>query len=87
MLRLYLISVASTLGWCAIACAGDQAEIVWRPWSDSIFAEAGSKHRFVLLDLGTVWCHWCPVMDEVTYANPRCDRSHPKAVHRQVDLS
>jgi uncharacterized protein YyaL (SSP411 family) len=35
--------------------------IVWRPWSDEIFAQAARKHRFVLLDLEAVWCH---VMDE-----------------------
>ena len=40
------------------------------PWSDSVFAEAKSEHRFVLLDLGTLWCHWCHVMDEVTYRDP-----------------
>jgi uncharacterized protein YyaL (SSP411 family) len=24
----------------------------------------------VLLDLEAVWCHWCHVMDAVTYADP-----------------
>ena len=44
--------------------------IRWQPWSDSVFAEAKSEGRFVLLDLGTVWCHWCHVMEEVTYRDP-----------------
>ncbi len=70
MRRLFLGSMTIAVTWCAIACAADQGAIVWRPWSDSIFAEAGSEHRFVLLDLGTVWCHWCHVMDEVTYQDP-----------------
>ena len=70
MRRLCLGSVTIALTWCAIACAGDQRTIVWRPWSDSVFAEAKNDHRFVLLDLGTVWCHWCHVMDEVTYQDP-----------------
>src|SRR6202790_915347 len=43
------------------------APIAWEPWSDSVFAKAKSEGRFVLLDLGTVWCHWCHVMEEVTY--------------------
>jgi uncharacterized protein YyaL (SSP411 family) len=38
--------------------------ITWQPWSDSVFAQAKSEGRFVLLDLGTVWCH---VMEETTY--------------------
>jgi uncharacterized protein len=41
--------------------------ITWQPWSDSVFVRAKSQGRFVLLDLGTVWCHWCHVMEEVTY--------------------
>jgi len=44
--------------------------ITWQPWSDSVFAQAKSEGRFVLLDLGTVWCHWCHVMEEITYRDP-----------------
>ena len=44
--------------------------INWQPWSDSVFAQAKREGRFVLLDLGTVWCHWCHVMEEVTYQDP-----------------
>jgi uncharacterized protein len=45
-------------------------EIQWRPWSNSIFAQAKEQGRFVLLDLGTGWCHWCHVMEEITYTDP-----------------
>src|ERR1700693_410018 len=45
-------------------------EIRWQPWSDSVFSQAKEQGRFVLLDLGTGWCHWCHVMEEVTYADP-----------------
>ena len=45
--------------------------IDWKPWSDSIFAQAAREHKFVLLDLQAVWCHWCHVMDEKTYADSR----------------
>ena len=48
----------------------DDHRIAWQPWSDSVFAQAKSGGRFVLLDLGTVWCHWCHVMEEVTYRDP-----------------
>lgn len=44
--------------------------IEWQPWSDAIFAKAKAENRFVLLDLGAVWCHWCHVMDETTYRDP-----------------
>jgi len=44
--------------------------IAWQPWSDSIFAQAKREHKFVLLDLQAVWCHWCHVMDTTTYVDP-----------------
>jgi uncharacterized protein YyaL (SSP411 family) len=68
-LGLFLLSAGTT------ALASDPAApsqtIAWQPWSDSIFTEAEREHKFVLLDLQAVWCHWCHVMDEKTYADPR----------------
>jgi hypothetical protein len=49
------------------ALLGPAAPIEWRDWSDGLFAEARRENRFVLLDLGAVWCHWCHVMEETTY--------------------
>jgi uncharacterized protein len=43
----------------------------WLPWSDSVFTEAKRNHKFVLLDLEAVWCHWCHVMDANTYSDPQ----------------
>ncbi len=40
-------------------------------WSQDVFAQAKAEHRFVLLDLEAVWCHWCHVMDVTTYRNPK----------------
>jgi uncharacterized protein YyaL (SSP411 family) len=48
-----------------------QAQIEWRRWSDDIFQAARKENRFVLLDLGAVWCHWCHVMEEITYRDPK----------------
>jgi uncharacterized protein len=42
----------------------------WQPWSDAAFAQARAEHKFVLLDLEAVWCHWCHVMDDNTYRDP-----------------
>ena len=44
--------------------------IQWMIWSDSVFAQARAEHKYVLLDLEAVWCHWCHVMDAITYADP-----------------
>ena len=51
--------------------AEEKPGIAWQPWSDRIFEKAKEEKRFVLLDLGAGWCHWCHVMDEVTYADPQ----------------
>jgi hypothetical protein len=45
-------------------------EIHWQSWSNDVFVQAKREHKFVLLDLEAVWCHWCHVMDDVTYADP-----------------
>jgi uncharacterized protein YyaL (SSP411 family) len=60
-----------------------QSSIDWQPWSDSVFTQAQKEGRFVLLNLGAVWCHWCHVMDDVTYQDPKVIeliRSHYVAV-------
>lgn len=56
---------------CVPAGGADEAKIDWQPWSDSIFDTARKEKRFVLLDLGAVWCHWCHVMEEITYHDPQ----------------
>ena len=60
-----------------------QSGIEWQPWSDSAFAQAQKEGRFVLLNLGAVWCHWCHVMDDITYQDRKVIeliRSHYVAV-------
>lgn len=46
------------------------SKIQWLDWSEKRFQEAKKQNKLVLLDLGAVWCHWCHVMDEETYADP-----------------
>lgn len=45
------------------------AGIDWRDWSEETFALAREENKLVLLDSGATWCHWCHVMDRVTYEN------------------
>ena len=49
--------------------SGDKSELHWQDWSADIFTLASREDRFVILDLEAVWCHWCHVMEETTYAN------------------
>ena len=47
------------------------SEINWSRFFDSsVFEKAKKENKFVILDLEAVWCHWCHVMHEKTYANP-----------------
>jgi uncharacterized protein len=63
---------ALLLIWTATGyAAAPAAKIDWQPWSDGVFERAARENRFVLLDLEAVWCHWCHVMDEVTYSDPK----------------
>jgi len=45
-------------------------KVQWSGWSDEVFQRAKKEGKLVLLDLEAVWCHWCHVMDEKTYADP-----------------
>lgn len=58
------------LGAVQTTWATDSA-IAWRAWDNAQFTEARSSGKLVLLDLEAVWCHWCHVMDEQTYRNPK----------------
>ena len=51
--------------------ANRASEIAWRPWGEEVFVEARRLGRPVLLSLSAVWCHWCHVMDETSYSDPR----------------
>lgn len=55
----------------AVHTAEKKGSIAWEPWSDSVFDRARKEKKFVLLDLEAVWCHWCHVMDEKTYSDPK----------------
>jgi uncharacterized protein YyaL (SSP411 family) len=50
------------------------AKIHWLDWNDEVFAQAKREHKFVLLDLEAVLCHWCHVMDANTYSDPKVQR-------------
>ena len=39
----------------------------WLEWGPEIFDQARREDKLILLDSGATWCHWCHVMDRVTY--------------------
>ncbi|HET9394175.1 MAG TPA: DUF255 domain-containing protein [Candidatus Rubrimentiphilum sp.] len=46
-------------------------EIAWRAWGETAFSEARRDDKPILLSISAVWCHWCHVMDETSYSDPR----------------
>ncbi len=70
LISLCALVLAMATPAAAQTVPGSGSELKWQPWSDDAFAQAKRDHRFVLLDLEAVWCHWCHVMDANTYSNP-----------------
>ena len=46
-----------------------KTKINWLEWSNESFEKAKKEGKPILLDLTAVWCHWCHVMDSVSYSN------------------
>jgi len=68
--QILTLVFAASLLTCP-ARAKETPKIDWQPWSDGVFKQAAAQHKLVLLDLEAVWCHWCHVMDDTTYSDPR----------------
>jgi len=80
VLCLVLLAAVCRAGWArgAPAATGPATQpsvgesgIKWVGWSDDLFARAKREHKFVILDLQAIWCHWCHVMDDITYKDPK----------------
>ena len=68
---LFRLALACVLLMPAL-CGATKGDIAWKKgWSGDLLTQAKRDHRFVLLDLEAVWCHWCHVMDAQTYGDSR----------------
>ena len=45
--------------------------IRWLEWGEDAFAASRQEGKPLLLTLTATWCHWCHVMDETSYSDPR----------------
>ena len=50
--------------------ATPREELPWLAFDDALFARAKAEHKFVVLDGSAEWCHFCHVMEAVTYHDP-----------------
>ena len=46
------------------------APLPWADFSPATFARAKAEHKFIVMDGAAEWCHWCHVMEAVTYHDP-----------------
>ena len=46
-------------------------KVNWREWGKEAFDDARRTQKPLLLSISATWCHWCHVMDEKTYTDPR----------------
>ncbi|HEX5274016.1 MAG TPA: DUF255 domain-containing protein [Candidatus Rubrimentiphilum sp.] len=61
-------------------------EIAWQTWGEAAFAQAEREQKPILLSISAVWCHWCHVMDETSYSDPRViERINERFVPVRVD--
>ena len=69
---LFCVAVATiSLNLGTALHASTPSTVGWQPWKAGQFIEARREKRLILLDLEAVWCHWCHVMEEKTYGDPR----------------
>jgi hypothetical protein len=50
--------------------ATPKAPLEWAEFNDKTFARAKAERKFVVMDGSAEWCHWCHVMEAVTYHDP-----------------
>lgn len=64
----HLPAAAHAQGSLAVMTASEL--VPWHTWGAAAFKAAQDQDKPILLDIGAVWCHWCHVMDQTTYADP-----------------
>ena len=63
------------------------SSIPWRDWDEQAFRAARAQGKPVLLALTATWCHWCHVMDQTSYSDPRViELINPHFVPGRVDV-
>ncbi len=70
MMQRFLIPLLLTLCLIISTPVRSETSVQWLDWHKDLFEKAQAANKFVILDLEAVWCHWCHVMEEKTYANP-----------------
>jgi uncharacterized protein YyaL (SSP411 family) len=57
------------------AVHAETPSLPWRKWDPALLDEAGREHKYILLHMAAVWCHWCHVMEGTTYRDPAIQKT------------
>ena len=72
-----------------VALSIQAQSVAWQPWSPASFAEGKTAGKLALVDAEATWCHWCHVMDEKTYGDPKIQgllRDRFVAIKADIDV-
>ena len=70
-MRVVLVLLLVLFGAAARA---ETSSIAWQKWDPGLFDRAAREDKYILLNMAAVWCHWCHVMEDTTYADPAIQR-------------
>lgn len=99
MRRLLTLLVILVAGTASTASRAETRTLPWQKWDPALLDRAASEHKYILLRMAAVWCHWCHVMEGTTYRDPAIQATilrdlgfhrrlpgclHASGVHRQA---
>jgi uncharacterized protein len=58
----------------AVPAHAETPGLPWKKWDPSLFDQAAREHKYILLHMAAVWCHWCHVMENTTYRDPEVQK-------------
>jgi len=59
----------------ALPAQAETPALPWQKWDPSLFDKAAREHKYILLHMAAVWCHWCHVMEGTTYRDPEIQKT------------
>src|SRR5499426_3000959 len=69
LLALFLLVLAIP------AARAETPALPWAKWEPALFDRAAREHKYILLHMAAVWCHWCHVMERTTYRDPAIQKA------------
>jgi uncharacterized protein len=75
MRRLFALFLMLVLAAPVVAPRAEQPALPWQKWSPALFDRAAHEHKYILLHMAAVWCHWCHVMEGTTYRDPAIQKT------------